>query len=88
MYLLTLDIDIQVSIAAFRLTLILIRRNTLIYFNRKSFYEVKLKERGLLQRRRLARDIPKPHKKAFKYAREHIPLPHVLLIFLRCSLFL
>lgn len=53
MYLLTLDIDIQLSIAVFRLTQILIR-SILIYFDRKSFYELKLKERGLLQPRRLA----------------------------------
>lgn len=54
MCLLTLDTDIQISIAVFRLSQILIRRSILIYFDRESFYKLKLKERGLLQPRRLA----------------------------------
>lgn len=53
MCLFTLDTDIQVSIAVFRLSQILIR-GILIYFDRKSFCKLNLKERGLLQPRRLA----------------------------------
>lgn len=47
MYLLTLDIDIQISTAVLRLTQILIRRNILIYFDRKPFYELKLKRKRI-----------------------------------------